>query len=251
MKNLMIFLLLCGTVFGQQVERKLVWEENFDGETLNGKFWNIDMGNGCPICGWGNNERQLYNDKNVRVENGNLIITAKRNGDMYTSGRINSKSKKEFKYGRMEARAKLPMGQGLWPTFWMLGFDYNEVGWPKSGEIDILEYVGREPHTLFTTLHTPESYGSSINTQKTIVPDLEESFHIYAIEWTKDKIDFFIDEHLVYTFQPAVKNENTWPFNKPFYFIINTAIGGNFGGQVIDNSIFPQEFVVDYVKVYQ
>lgn len=251
MNKLMVILLLCGTVFGQQTKRKLVWEENFDSKTLNDKVWNIEIGDGCPNCGWGNNERQLYTDQNHRIEKGNLIITAKKDGDKYTSTRINTKSKKEFQYGRLEARAKLPLGHGLWPAFWMLGSNFKEVGWPKCGEIDILEYIGREPHTVFTTLHTQDSHGNSINTKKTAISNIEEGFHLYAIEWTTDKIDFFVDKDLVYTFQPTVKNEDTWPFNKPFYFLVNMAIGGNFGGPAVDDTVFPQEFIVDYIKVYQ
>ena len=242
---------MSGTAFGQQMNRKLVWEENFDGKTLNEKVWNIELGDGCPNCGWGNNERQLYTDQNHRLENGNLIITAKKDGDKYTSTRITTKSKKEFTYGRLEARAKLPVGYGIWPAFWMLGSNISEKGWPKCGEIDILEYIGREPHTAYTTLHTQDSHGNSVNSKKTVLPNIEEGYHVYAIEWTKDKIDFFVDKDLVYTFQPKVKDENTWPFDQPFFFIVNMAIGGNFGGPKVDDTIFPQEFSVDYIRVYQ
>lgn len=251
MKKFIVILLISGTVFGQQTKRKLVWEENFDGKTLDDKVWNIELGDGCPNCGWGNNERQLYTNNNHRLENGNLVITAKKDGDSYTSTRITTKKKKEFQYGRLEARAKLPLGQGLWPAFWMLGSNISESGWPKSGEIDILEYVGRESHTVYTTLHTQDSHGNSINSKKTIIPAIEEGYHVYAIEWTKDKIDFFVDKDLVYTFQPEIKNENTWPFDQSFFFIVNMAIGGNFGGPKVDDSVFPQEFLVDYIKVYQ
>ena len=114
-----------------------------------------------------------------------------------------------------------------------------------------MEYVGREPHTVYTTLHTQDSHGNSINSKKTIIPAIEEGYHVYAIEWTKDKIDFFVDKDLVYTFQPEIKNENTWPFDQPFFFLINLAIGGNFGGLKVDDSVFPQEFLIDYIKVYQ
>jgi beta-glucanase (GH16 family) len=133
----------------------------------------------------------------------------------------------------------------------MLGSNFSESGWPKCGEIDILEYVGREMHTVYTTLHTQDSHGNSINSKKTTIPAIEEGYHVYAIEWTKDKIDFFVDKDLVYTFQPEIKNENTWPFDQPFFFLINLAIGGNFGGLKVDDSVFPQEFLVDYIKVYQ
>ncbi|MGV3696688.1 glycoside hydrolase family 16 protein [Flavobacterium sp.] len=203
------------------------------------------------IVAGGNNEKQLYTDKNHQLKDGNLIITIKQEGDHYTSTRITTSGKKEFKYGRMEARAKIPVGKGIWPAFWMLGSNISKVGWPKCGEIDILEYVGREPHQVYTTLHTQDSHGNSKNSKKTEIKNVEEGFHIYAVEWTKDKMDFFVDDLLVYTFQPETKDENTWPFDQPFFFILNTAVGGNFGGHEVDNSIFPQQFVIDYVRVYQ
>ena len=179
------------------------------------------------------------------------VIEAKKEGESYTSTRITTQNKKAFQYGRIETRAKLPVGTGLWPAFWMLGQNISTVGWPKCGEIDILEYVGKQPDIVFTSLHTQASHGNTINTKKTTIPTIEEGFHNYAIDWTKDKIAFFVDDVLVYTFQPEVKDENTWPYNQPFYFIINVAIGGNFGGPTIDHTILPQEFIVDYIKVYQ
>ncbi|WP_396212182.1 family 16 glycosylhydrolase [Flavobacterium sp.] len=236
----------------QETKRKLVWEENFEGKKLDETVWNYELGNGCPsICGWGNNERQVYTKINHKLKKGKLTITAMKEKETYTSTRITSAGKKEFQYGRIEARAKLPVGEGIWPAFWMLGSNINNVGWPKCGEIDILEYVGKNPHLVYTSLHTQDSHGETINSKKIVFPKIEEGFHIFAVDWTKDKMDFFVDDKLVYTFQPEVKNENTWPFNQPFYIIINMAIGGNFGGPEVDDSIFPQEYVLDYVKVYQ
>ena len=252
MKKLLILLCIGNLCLAQQAERKLVWEENFNKPTLDETVWNFDLGDGCPnSCGWGNNERQIYTKENYEIKGGKLIIHAKKEGNGYTSTKITTKDKKFFQYGRMEARAKLPIGHGIWPAFWMLGQNISQVGWPKCGEIDILEYVGREPHMVFTTLHTQDSHGNTINTKKTSFPNIEEGFHVYTVDWTKDKMDFFVDDTLVYTFQPEVKNENTWPFDKPFYFILNVAIGGNFGGPDVDDTIFPQDFIVDYVKVYQ
>jgi beta-glucanase (GH16 family) len=236
----------------QETKLKLVWEENFEGKKLDETVWNYELGNGCPsICGWGNNERQVYTKINHKLKKGKLTITAKKEKETYTSTRITSAGKKEFQYGRIEARAKLPVGEGIWPAFWMLGSNINNVGWPKCGEIDILEYVGKNPHLVYTSLHTQDSHGETINSKKIVFPKIEEGFHIFAVDWTKDKMEFFVDDKLVYTFQPEVKNENTWPFNQPFYIIINMAIGGNFGGPEVDDSIFPQEYVLDYVKVYQ
>lgn len=253
MKQFVLGLFIITTIgFAQETKRKLVWEENFNGTKLDEKVWNFELGNGCPNnCGWGNNEKEVYTDKNHSLKEGNLIITINKDGDKYTSSRITSAGKKEFQYGRMEARAKIPTGKGIWPAFWMLGSNISKVGWPKCGEIDILEYVGREPSEVYTTLHTQDSHGNSVNSKKTKIKNIEQGFHIYAIDWTKDKIEFFVDGISVYQFQPDVKNEDTWPFNQPFYFILNTAVGGNFGGHDVDDSIFPQQFVIDYVRVYQ
>lgn len=252
MKKLTTILLLSGLAMTGQVKKgKLLWEENFNGKALNKKVWNYELGDGCPnICGWGNNERQIYTTSNHTLKNGNLIITAKKEGDKYTSTRITTAGKKEFRYGYIEARAKLPVGQGIWPAFWMLGSNIKQVGWPMAGEIDILEYVGKEPHMVFTSLHTKDSHGETINTKKTSFPDIEEGWHIYAINWTKDKIEFFVDDKSVYTFSPENKTTEIWPFDQPFYFIVNVAIGGNFGGPAVDDTIFPQEFMVDYIRVY-
>lgn len=252
MKKTLTLLLIVTTSFAQQTKRKLIWEENFNGKTLDESVWNFELGNGCPNnCGWGNNEKQLYTKTNHQLKDGKLIITVNQEGDHYTSTRITTAEKKEFQYGRMEARAKIPVGKGIWPAFWMLGSNIGNVGWPKSGEIDILEYVGRDPHQVYTTLHTEDSHGNSKNSKKTEIKNIEDGFHIYAIEWNKDKIEFFVDEQLVYTFQPETKNEAVWPFNQPFFFILNVAVGGNFGGHDVDNTIFPQQFVIDYVRVYR
>ena len=252
MKKIVLLMMISSLCLAQQAERKLIWEENFNEKKLNESVWNYDIGDGCPnLCGWGNNERQLYTKKNHQIKSGDLIIEARKEGNQYTSTKITTKGKKEFLYGRIEARARLPLGHGLWPAFWMLGANIDEVKWPKTGEIDILEYIGRDPHMVYTTLHTQDSHGNTINTKKTEFPNIEEGYHVYAIDWNKDKIDFFVDDTLVYTFNPEVKNENTWPFDKPFYIIVNLAIGGNFGGPDVDDTILPQKFLVDYIKVYQ
>lgn len=247
-----IIILLGYIIFSNAQNKQLIWEENFNGNEINSDVWNYEFGDGCPdICGWGNNEKQIYTNSNHIISNGILTIEIKKENEKYTSTRITTAKKKEFQYGRIEARAKLPVGKGIWPAFWMLGANIKQVGWPKCGEIDILEYVGREPHVAYTSLHTQDSHGNTINTKKTTISEIEEGFHLYAIDWTKDKIVFFIDDIEVYTFAPEIKNENTWPFNQPFYIIVNAAVGGNFGGHEIDTSIFPQKFEIDYIKVYQ
>jgi len=249
--NLIASFLFLGAILQGQ-EKKLVWEENFDGEVLNEEAWNFELGDGCPhMCGWGNNEKQIYTRENHRLKDGFLFITAQKDGSNYSSTRITTKGKKEFKYGRMEARLKLPLGTGVWPAFWMLGSNIDKVGWPMCGEIDIMEYVGREPGTLFTTLHTKDSHGNSKNTRKAAVAGIDEGFHTYAAEWTESEISFYVDGHHFYTFEPENSSEEVWPFDQPFYFLLNLAIGGNFGGKEVDDSIFPVEYVIDYIRVYQ
>ncbi len=250
-KYLLLFSLAFLGCQATKQERELIWEDNFDGTELNESFWNFEIGDGCPNCGWGNNERQLYSKENHTIKDGYLVISAKKDGNHYSSTRITTKGKKEFQYGYIEARAKLPIGHGIWPAIWMLGGNISTVGWPKCGEIDILEYVGREPQMVFTSLHTQDSHGNTINTKKTKFENIEEGFHVFGADWTKDKIDFYVDGNLVYTFAPENKNEDTWPFDQPFYLLINMAIGGNFGGPEVDDTIFPQEFVIDYIKIYK
>ena len=231
---------------------EVIWFEDFEGTSLNSAFWNFELGDGCPnLCGWGNNERQIYTKENHLVKDGYLTITAKKKDSLFTSTRITTKDKFEFTYGRVAVYANIPGGKGIWPAFWMLGSNIDLVGWPRCGEIDILEYVGKDPGMLYTTLHTQDSHGNSFNTKKTFVEGIEEGFHLYEANWTPDSITFYVDGMEVYQFAPTQKNEDTWPFNQPFYILVNMAIGGNFGGPEVDNSIFPTEYVIDYIKVYK
>ena len=249
-KNIIYIVLLMTISKGNS--QTIIWEENFDGNQLNQSHWNYELGDGCPkLCGWGNEERQIYTKENVEIKDGRLVITATKNQEVYRSSRITTKSKVEFTYGTIEVKAKLPTGHGLWPAIRMLGSNIDEKGWPDCGEIDIMEYVGRDPHTIFTSLHTRQSFGDTENSKKTIIKDIEEGFHIYKSNWTKDKIEFFVDNKLVYTFYPEIKNDETWPFNEPFYIIINLAIGGKFGGPDVDDTIFPKQFEIDYVKIWK
>ena len=230
----------------------LLFSDEFSEDSLDLNKWSYELGDGCPnLCGWGNNERQVYSKKNISTVNDQLVISATKQGDNYYSGRISSKDKFEFKYGTVEVKAQLPKGKGLWPAIWMLGHDIDKNTWPACGEIDIMEYVGKTPGEIHTTLHTPDSFGKSINTKITNIETIEDSFHVYKTKWDAKQIQFYIDDALVYTFSPEIKNENTWPFNKPFYLILNLAIGGSFGGPEVDDSIFPEKFSIDYVRVYQ
>ena len=253
MKHSLVLLgLLFSLLMLNAQERRLVWAEEFNGTELNENDWSFQLGDGCPdICGWGNRERQIYTKSNHRLENGMLYIQARKEKDRYTSTRISTKGKKQFQYGRYEVRAKLAVGEGVWPAFWLLGSNIDEVGWPLSGEIDVLEYVGRAPEEIFTTLHTKDKNGDFANSKTTRIPNIEEGFHVYAAEWNAERIAFFVDGINVYTFAPKERTAAIWPFDQPFYLLLNLAIGGHFGGPGVDDSIFPQEFIVDYIRVYQ
>ena len=238
-------------------ERKLVWSDEFDYQGApDSSKWAFQLGNGCPdICGWGNNERQYYtrNPENVRVENGNLVIEAIKNDSAYSSARLTTNGKAGWKYGRVEARIDLPTGTGTWPAFWMLPSDWKYGGWPASGEIDIMEHVGYVVDSIFGTVHTG-AYNHVKGTQKggkILSADAEQNFHVYAIEWNAEKIDFFLDDTLYFTFANEHTGSEAWPFDQDFYLLLNLAVGGNWGGKFgIDDSIWPQRMVVDYVRVY-
>lgn len=250
--KLLVLLIIVITLGSCSIQKELIWEEDFTGNTLDLDSWQFDLGDGCPeLCGWGNEEPQLYTRNNHELRDGNLVIAVKKEDSTYTSTRITTKNKFEFKYGRVVARAKLPVGEGVWPAIWMLGSNIDEVKWPMSGEIDMVEYVGREPNMIFNSLHTKDSHGETINTKKTRIETIEEGFHIYEMNWTPQIIEFFVDGTKLYTFNPDSRTEEVWPFDQPFYILVNLAIGGGFGGPTIDDSILPQEFLIDYIKVYK
>ncbi len=239
-----------GACFYGQSQEKVIFEEDFNGDGLDMTVWNYEEGDGCPnLCGWGNNEKQIYDRNYVEVKDGNLVITAEKRDNTYYSGKINSKDKVEFTYGTIEVRAKIATTKGLWPAFWMLGADIDQVGWPASGEIDILEYIGREPGIVFTSLHTPASHGNTINTKKTKIEKIEEGFHTYKAVWTPEFIEFFVDGQRVYKFTPEKYDDEHYPFKKDFYFLINMAVGGNLGGSEIDDDALPAKFFIDHIKV--
>ncbi|MGJ8684007.1 MAG: glycoside hydrolase family 16 protein [Nonlabens sp.] len=234
-----------------KAQDETIFAEEFDGDILNSAHWNYDLGNGCPdLCGWGNNELQFYTQESVALKNGNLNIETTFDNGMYQSGKITTKGKVEFQYGTVEIRAQLPQGTGIWPAMWLLGNDIDSIGWPACGEIDMMEFAGKDPLKLHTTLHTPASHGNSVNTKMNLVENLTDEYHVFKMTWTEDYIEFFIDGNSLYKFNPEIKNEETWPFNKPYYLIINTAVGGTFGGEEVDNAIFPQNLKIDYIKIY-
>ncbi|MFN8342647.1 MAG: glycoside hydrolase family 16 protein [Cyclobacteriaceae bacterium] len=254
-----LILASCG---GAESGRKLVWADEFDKDGApDSTRWGYDMGDGCPnVCGWGNNEAQYYtsNSKNVRIENGMLVIEAHHDSlgtKAYTSTRMVSKGKGDWLYGRIEVKARVPKGRGTWPAIWMLSTDWSYGGWPESGEIDIMEHVGHDPGVIHGTLHS-QKYNHIKQTQKEgkiTIPDSQDAFHVYAVDWKEDKVDFYVDEQLYHTVTRVPGDDfNGWPFDKRFHLILNVAVGGNWGGQQgIDESIWPQRMEVDYVRVYQ
>jgi beta-glucanase (GH16 family) len=229
-------------------------EFNTDGE-LDNSIWNYEIGTGQN--GWGNNELQYYTDRteNVNVENGYLLLTAKEenyNGSSYTSARLTTQGKLEQTYGRFEARIRLPYGKGLWPAFWLLGSDCETNIWPQCGEIDIMEYLGDNPNTIFGSVHGPGySAGEAVTKDYVLENDrYDTGFHVFGIEWSPDYINYYVDDTLYQQITPAdVPGE--WVFDHPFYIILNVAVGGNFPGAPNAETVFPQTMLVDYVRVYQ
>jgi beta-glucanase (GH16 family) len=232
----------------------LVWADEFEGTTLNAASWTYEIGNGCDvgICGWGNNELQLYTNSsdNSKLENGRLVITARKNGTGFTSARIKTQEKRVFTHGRVDARARLPKGQGIWPAIWMLGSNITTVNWPTCGEIDIMELVGHQPAVVHGTVHFFDgSYKFRSSSTSLSSGDFSDQFHVFTIMWDFNKIEFFVDNKLYKTFTNAgIQN---YPFNNPFFFIMNVAVGGNWPGSPDDTTVFPQEMVVDYIRVFQ
>jgi len=237
----------------------LVWSDEFDYTGLPDDMkWSYDTANNAT--GWGNNESQFYTKariKNAEVKSGYLYINAIKEdykGFEYTSARLVTKGKGDWLYGRIEVKAKLPNGRGLWPAIWMLSTDWSYGGWPSSGEIDIMENVGYNPYVIVASAHT-ESYNHVLGTQKsatTTVLSCYSDFHIYALEWEKNEYRVYVDDLLYFTFTNEGTGYKVWPFNKRFHLLLNVAVGGNWGGaQGIDDSVFPRTMMVDYVRVYQ
>ncbi len=241
---------------------QLVWHDEFDGDTINPENWTYDIGG----WGWGNGEAQYYTSRpeNARVENGLLVIEArfeKMENSYYTSARLKTQGLQSFQYGRIEARTKVPSGAGLWPAFWMLGsnfensFDENgqaSSNWPDCGEIDIMEYVGKEPDLIFGTAHGPGYSGAmgmgAWNRQDFMIAD---DFHTYAIEWDEDGITWFFDDEPYFTLTPEDVGNREWVFDHEFFIILNLAVGGTFPGPVGLDTQFPTNYYIDYVRVYQ
>jgi beta-glucanase (GH16 family) len=248
----------------------LVWSDEFnapDGTTPDPQKWNYDLGGN----GWGNHELEFYTNhpQNAQIRSGNLVITAQKESATdkygtrdYTSARIKTQSLFAQAYGRFESRIKIPKGEGVWPAFWMLGEDIATLGWPRCGEIDIMENIGKEPAAVHASLHGPAAPGSdpgnnkatADRTQKFSLPghaNVSDDFHIYAIEWEPTTVRFFIDKENYATFTKAAWPQNAaWPFDHKFFLILNLAIGGDWPGPPDADTVFPQQMLVDYVRVY-
>ncbi len=233
----------------------LVWSDEFNYTGLPDPVnWNYDVGG----WGWGNQELQYYQEAdldNTRVEGGNLIIELRKEtvgSNNYTSGRLLTKGKWDWTYGRFEARIKAPDGKaGLWPAFWMLGSDIDAVGWPQCGEIDVMEYVSRLPNEIFGTIHGPGySGGASYGNIYDFGAPVSNEYHVYAVEWKPDEIRWYVDDVLYHIAVPDDVAPNPWVYDHSHFLILNLALGGNFGGGLSPSLTFPQRMLVDYVRVY-
>jgi beta-glucanase (GH16 family) len=242
----------------------LVWSDEFsgpDGSSPDSSKWTFDTGGN----GWGNNELESYTNRtqNAQLKGGNLVITAQKENYTgadgiprnYTSARMKTQGLFNQAYGRFEARIKIPAGQGMWPAFWMLGKDISSIGWPKCGEIDIMENIGKEPGTVHGSLHGPSTSGPTSDlTAPFSLPSgqkFADDFHLYAVEWEPGTVRFYVDTNLYATFtQSQWPAGGTWVFDHPFFIILNVAVGGDWPGLPDATTVFPQQMLVDYVRVY-
>lgn len=234
---------------------QLVWSDEFsqpDGSAPDPAKWGYDTGS----SGWGNNEWQYYTARtnNARIENGHLVIEAHAEsygGTNHTSARLLTRNKGSWTYGRIEARIKVPRGQGIWPAFWMLGENIGSVGWPKCGEIDIMEHIGREPRKVYGTVHGPGySGGGGVGGSFTLPVGLADDFHVFAVEWSTNLIRWYLDGTNYFNVTPANIGGSAWVFDHPHFILLNVAVGGNWPGYPDATTVFPQRMLVDYVRVY-
>ncbi|HVH09669.1 MAG TPA: glycoside hydrolase family 16 protein [Gemmatimonadales bacterium] len=233
----------------------LVWHDEFNGPAFDTATWTYDIGG----SGWGNAELEYYTNRpeNAHIANGNLVIEARQEaygGRNYTSARLKTAPLKggAWRYGRVEARIKIPRGQGLWPAFWMLGDNIGTVGWPACGEIDIMENIGREPGRVHGTIHGPGYSGAQGIGHPYDLPTgaFADTFHVFAVEWEPNAIRWYVDTALYFTVSPT-DVPGTWVFDHPFFIILNVAVGGYWPGNPDSTTVFPQDMLVDYVRVYQ
>jgi beta-glucanase (GH16 family) len=256
--TLLLALLALGTTgFGRcGSEWKVLWHDEFDGpagQSPDPANWSADIG-----TDWGNQQLEFDTDRpeNVSLDGaGNLVITARREtyqGKPYTSARLLTKEKRVQRYGRIEARMKLPIGQGMWPAFWLLGANIDQVGWPTCGEIDVMENKGQEPQTINATLHGPGYSAADGSPEKSLVARPPSDFHVFAVEWDAGMIAFELDGEVYKVIKKGDQPAGTaWVFDQPFFILLNLAVGGGYVGAPDASTVFPQRLVVDYVRVYQ
>jgi len=233
----------------------LAWTDEFNGSALDTKVWNTELGNNN---GWGNHELEYYTGRpqNVFLSNGNLIIEARKEtyeGLNYTSARLTTQNKKTFTFGRIDIRAKLPVLKGMWPAIWALGSNISTVSWPECGEIDIMELVGQTPGTVFGTAHWKNSsngHSYKGGQQALSSGDFSQNFHVFSILWEKDSIQWLVDDKPFYKTTKDIV-DGIYPFNNPFFFLLNVAVGGDWPGNPDGTTQFPQRMFVDYVRVFQ
>jgi beta-glucanase (GH16 family) len=233
----------------------LAWSDEFDGQSLNDQFWNFETGG----SGWGNNELENYTSRpqNLFLSCGNLIIEARKENfgtNNYTSARITTQNKKPFTFGRIDIRAKLPVAKGMWPALWMLGSSIAQVGWPACGETDIMELIGTHPSQVVGSLHWKLANGSAgtFNNTYTIPSgDFSQQFHVYSLIWDQNSLKILVDDIIYVTATDQNITSGTYPFNNPFFFIFNVAVGGDWPGPPDSATVFPQRMFVDYVRVFQ
>lgn len=237
----------------------LAWSDEFNSTSLDMNAWTAETGDGCPaLCGFGNNELQYYTNppNNLYFQDGKMIIEAKAEtfgGKNYTSSRIKTAGKKFFKFGRIDIRAILPKGKGIWPAFWMLPESNVFGGWPRSGEIDLMENIGHEPSRVYGTIHYGPGPGSIQISRNYNLPAglFNDEFHVFSFEWEQDVMKWYVDGNLYSTVNKADLGAQNYPFNENFYFLINLAVGGNWPGSPDANTYFPQFLIVDYIRIYQ
>lgn len=235
---------------------KSVWSDEFEGTSLNLQSWTYDIGDGCPnLCDWGNNELQLYGDQPsvINVSGGNLTIRAINDNGIYRSARIKTKGKVELTYGRIDIRAKLPKGKGVWPAMWMLGSNIDTNPWPGCGEIDIMELIGSEPSTVHGTVHYQDNatkgYRTSTGSTTITGETFADKFHVFSAVWDRGRIDWYLDNKLYGSFNYPAESGSI--FRLPYYFLMNVAVGGRWPGSPDNTTVFPQEMVIDYIRVFQ
>lgn len=246
--NYIVMLILCSCVHGEAQTWNLIWSDEFNGGSINSTYWTYDIGGN----GWGNSELEYYTNRleNAKIENGNLLVITREEsygGKDYTSARLKTQDLCSFTYGRIEARIKFPIGQGMWPAFWMLGQNISTVGWPLCGEIDIMEHINQE-NKIYGTMHWDNnghvSYGGNVSCEAS-------TYHIYSVEWDSSAIKWFLDGNKYWEGNIAANVNSTEEFHEPFFIILNLAIGGIWPGNPDSTTSFPDTMYVDYVRVYQ